>query len=80
MAFYSVEIWDKAFYPCVEADSPEQAERIAEEWFAERCPTTHTQQIQVSCEKCYHFHNEDLTDSVSACNCCKNFDFFELND
>lgn len=80
MAFYTVKIWDKAFYPCIEADTPEQAELIACEWFSERNPATQTQQIFPSCDKCYHSHNEDLAESVSACNCCENFSFFELND
>lgn len=76
MVFYSVEIWDKAFYPCVEADSPEQAEEIAVEWFAERWPATMVQQIQPSCDKCYHSRHEESMDSVSACNCCEDFSFY----
>lgn len=77
MAFYSIEVWDKAFYPCIEADSPEQAERIAEEWFAERYPATNVQQIQPSCDGCYHSRHEEPTDSVSACNCCEDYSFYE---
>ena len=77
MAFYSVEIWDKVFYPCVEADSPEQAERIAEEWFAERLPATSIQQIQPSCAKCYHSRHQELMNSVGVCNCCENFSFYD---
>ncbi len=80
MGFYSVEIWDKAFYPYIEADSPEQAEMIAEEWFYERQAAIQVQQVSPSCDKCYHFHNEDKMDSVSACNCCEDFSFFDLND
>ena len=32
-----------------------------------------------SCDQCYHFYNEDSADSVSACNCCDNFSYFEVN-
>ena len=77
MAFYSVEVWDKAFYPCIEADSPEEAERIAEEWFIDRCPATNVQQIQPSCDKCYHFQQEEVMDGASACSCCEDFSFYE---
>ena len=80
MGFYSVEIWDKTFYPCIEADSPEQAEMIAEEWFYERHPATNVRQIQPSCDKCYHSRHEESMGSVSACNCCEDFSFFEPND
>ncbi len=31
---YTVKIWDEAFYPEVEADSPEEAERITLEYHA----------------------------------------------
>ena len=80
MAFYSIEIRDNAFYPCIKADSREQAEKIAEEWFYERYPVMNTQEIHPSCDKCYHSVHEDSIDSVSICNCCKNFDCFELDD
>jgi len=78
MAFYAVEVWDKAFYPCIEADSPEQAELIACEWFSERNPAT---KIFVPfCDKCYHHAHEDEKDSISCCNCCEEYSFFEPMD
>lgn len=79
MPFYNVEVFDEAYYPCIKADTPEQAERIAEEWFYERHPATRAKEFKPSCEKCYHFQNVGSLDSVSACNCCEDFSFFEPN-
>lgn len=74
MAFYSVEVWDNAYYPCVEADTPEQAEHIALEWFIERNPATKIKVL--NCSDC--IHNGDLTiDDVAACNCCEKYSFYE---
>ena len=80
MAFYSVEIWDNAFYSCIKADSPEQAKIIAEEWFAERCPAMRMQQIQPSCDMCYHYSNDKSVVYSTVCDCCKDFDFFDPDD
>lgn len=38
MKKFNIEISDSAFYPAIEAESKEQAIRMAEEWFSERCP------------------------------------------
>ena len=76
MAFYNVEIWDKAYYPAIQAENPEEAKRIAEEWFYERHPSAVAEEFQPSCEACWHSPN----DSESDCKYCKNFDFFEPKD
>lgn len=74
MAFYSVEVWDKAFYPVIAADSPEQAEQIALEWFIERNPATKVKVL--NCSDC--IHNGDLTlEDVAICNCCEKYNFYE---
>ena len=76
MAFYHVKVWDSAVYPCIEADSPEQAEQIALEWFSERFVATSIQEIHPNCENCFHRYHDDQADSVSCCNCCENYEFY----
>lgn len=58
---YSVKVWDEVFYPDVEADSPEQAEQIALEWFDER---DHATQIEKSKTFQNALFNVKLTDEI----------------
>ena len=45
MAKWEVEIWDFTVYPDIEADTREEAEHIAWDWFQERKPNIIVRQI-----------------------------------
>ena len=38
MKKFNVEIWGKAYYPEIEAETVEEAKNIAWDWFLERTP------------------------------------------
>ena len=43
---YNVEISDNAWYPEIEADTPEEAIQVALEWWLERQPDIHCEETQ----------------------------------
>lgn len=80
---YNVNIKDDAYYPDIEADSPEQAKKIALEWFderhhlveIERSPTFDniiddiqlTDDIHSIITRCPHLDKNDCQECVKIC-------------
>jgi hypothetical protein len=77
MSLYYVEVKDEACYPCITAETEEQAKQIAWEWFIEREPFFTVRKM--TCDMCYNV-DQDTPDKVSACACCEDYNFFEERD
>ena len=73
MKKYDVFIQDSVSYYCIEAETPLEAQILAEEWWHDRYPTCVVRESP-SCENCENHYDPN---QIHVCNVCEEHEFFD---